>query len=119
MKFRLGAIPEDDFEPDDEWHAIWEPSPLLMQLFAFPIGIALLVVFAFLWQRCVVLGPLHVPKVYAVPFALTTIASLPLLILVHELLHAVSHPGFGLQPNTVIGAWPRKMLFYAHCRAIE
>jgi hypothetical protein len=119
VKFHFGAIPEDDFEPDDSWQALREPGPLLMQVFAFPIGIALLAVFIFLWQRVATLSPMQIPQQYAVLFALATIASLPLLVLVHELLHAVAHPGCGLQPATIIGAWPRKMLFYAHyCGAL-
>jgi hypothetical protein len=40
--------------------------------------------------------------------------SFPALILVHELLHAVVHPGYGFTDATVIGAWPSKLLFYAH-----
>ena len=119
MKIHIGAIPEDDFEPDDSWQALREPGPLLMQLFAFPIGIVLLVVFAFLWKQVATLGPLQIPQRYTAVFGLATILSLPLLIIVHELLHAVAHPGYGLQPATIIGAWPRKMLFYAHyCGAL-
>ena len=114
MKLHLGAIPEDDFELDDSWQAMREPGPLLMQLFAFPIGIALLVLFAFLWQRVATLGPLQIPHEYLALFGLATFASIPLLIIVHELLHAVAHPGYGLRGTTIIGAWPRKMLFYAH-----
>lgn len=37
-----------------------------------------------------------------------------LLIPVHEILHAVCFPG-GLQsPQTMIGIWPSRILFYAH-----
>jgi len=120
MKFRIGAVPEDYFEPDDTWHAIREPGPLLMQLFAFPIGFALLAAFVFLWQSYVAMGPILVPKEYSLLFGLAAIASLPLLILVHELLHAVAHPGYGLQSASIIGAWPKKLLFYAHyCGALK
>lgn len=114
MKFHLGAIPEDDFEPDDSWRAMREPGPFLMQLFALPIAIALLAVFAFLWTRFVTIEPLPILQEHPTLFGLAAIASFPLLIIVHELLHAAAHPGYGLHPATVVGAWPEKMLFYAH-----
>jgi hypothetical protein len=114
MKFHIGAIPEDDFEPDDSWRAMREPGPLLMQLFALPIAIALLAIFAFLWMRFVRMEPLPILQESPVLFGLAVIASFPLLIFVHELFHAVAHPGYGLRPATIIGAWPEKLLFYAH-----
>ncbi len=114
MKFHFGAIPEDDFEPDDSWRALREPGPLLMQLFAFPIAIALLAIFAFLWKRFVAMEPLPIRQEHSMLFGLAAIASFPLLIIVHELFHAAAHPGYGRHPATIIGAWPVKLMFYAH-----
>ena len=119
MRFHFGAIPQDDFEPDDSWQSLREPGPLLIQVYAFPIAIALLSLFAFLWMHFVTMGQLDIPNDYTVLFGIATVASLPLLIIAHELLHAVAHPGFGLQSASIIGAWPQKMLFYAHyCGAL-
>ena len=39
---------------------------------------------------------------------------LALLIAVHEALHALAHPSFGLSRRSVIGFWPSRLLFYAH-----
>ena len=114
MRFHVGAIPIDDFEPDDSWQSLREPGPLLMQLFALPIAVVLLLVFGVFWKDYLAIEPLEIPSEYTVLFGLATIASLPLLVVVHELLHAVAHPGYGRQSATIIGAWPQKMLFYAH-----
>jgi hypothetical protein len=37
-----------------------------------------------------------------------------LLILAHEFLHALVHPGWGLSSNTVVGLWLSKGMFYAY-----
>jgi hypothetical protein len=37
-----------------------------------------------------------------------------LLVAIHELLHAVSAPGFGLSDRTTIGVWPTRGICYAH-----
>lgn len=113
MQFRVGAVPED-FEPDDSWHSILEPGPLLMQLLALPVAIFMGALFWILWQQVISFTPMVIPAAYSSLFAAATLASIPLLIMVHELLHAAAHPGYGLQSATVIGAWPKMMLFYAH-----
>lgn len=38
---------------------------------------------------------------------------LPALIAIHELIHAVCYPQFGLTPSTMIAVWPAKLLFLA------
>lgn len=113
MRFLVGAIPED-FEPDDSWRTIREPGPRLLQLFAAPIALILGVLFISLWQNFVTYPDVKIPKHYQSLFIIGTILSIPALIFVHELLHAVAHPGYGLSPATLIGAWPSKLLFYAH-----
>ena len=113
MRFHIGAIPED-FEPDESWRSIYEPSPAWLQIFAVPIAIAMTVLFAYLWQNLTEFSSLTVHHGYQTLFAVATALSLPALILVHELLHAVAHPMFGLSSATLIGAWPSRLLFYAH-----
>jgi len=39
--------------------------------------------------------------------------SLPLLILLHELLHARGHPKFGSARSTVLGVWPSGLTMWA------
>lgn len=40
--------------------------------------------------------------------------ALPLLLVAHELLHALCHPGWGLSSRTTLGVWPARGFFYAH-----
>ena len=37
-----------------------------------------------------------------------------LLIPIHEIIHALAHPGLGFSSRTILGVWPKKFLFYAH-----
>lgn len=87
---------------------IREVGPVAMQLFAIPIGGVALVLVGLLW-------------IHATPVTKHPVANLPWMIggmfaifPIHELLHAVVHPKFGASRNTIIGAWPSRMLFYAH-----
>ncbi len=112
MRFHLGPIP-DEFVPDSSWRPIREPGPVLLQFLALPIGLGGAWGVAFCWQRLGV-PALHLPGSQEILLAIAVFLSLPVLIVVHELLHAVVHPGFGRSPATVLGAWPRRLLFYAH-----
>jgi hypothetical protein len=119
MRFHYGAVPEDTtFQPETEgYRGIREPSPIAIQLWAFPVSLLQIAAWG------LVVGLIVLPKLG--PGALRqTGGSLPpfwqitLLILalipVHELLHALAHPGFGATSNTVIGFWLSRGLFYAH-----
>ncbi len=43
---------------------------------------------------------------------LTALAALAALIVTHELIHALSLPGFGLTPATTLGFWPKMVTPY-------
>ena len=113
MRFRIGAVP-DNFEPDGSWRTLTEPGPLLMQVLATPVALVLGVTFLFLWQTLVPLAPLSMAEGFKTLFAILIILSFPVLICAHEVLHTLPHPGWGLHQETIIGAWPKTMLFYAH-----
>jgi CDP-diglyceride synthetase len=114
MNFHWGAIPEDDIELDESWSSIKEPGPIGMQLIATPIALVLGAIFVFLWTKVSPLEPISVTKAYLPLLGLAIAASFPLLILVHEFLHAAAHPHFGLRSASIIGVWPTKLLIYAH-----
>jgi hypothetical protein len=119
MRFHLGPVPSTPgFDPEmDGWTKIREPSPGRIQVLALPLafllaGAALGLVLA--------LTPIDVPNPWEDNRPMIPIRALPgvlllfvVLIPVHELIHAVLHPGLGLSRHTVIGAWPSKLLFYA------
>lgn len=113
MRFHLGSIP-DEFTPDSSWRPIREPGPIVLQLFAVPIGLGVALLMGYGWHLVGVTISLRFESRHALHFLVALVLSFPALIVVHELLHAIVHPRFGRSPATVIGAWPRRLLFYAH-----
>src|SRR5262245_37172423 len=115
MRLHLGPVP-DEFSPDSSWRAIREPDPILLQVIALPVAAFVAVLVGFAWSRVglptslLFPGPFPVLVLFNVALAL----SIPALIVAHELLHAIVHPHFGLSSSTIIGAWPSRLLFYAH-----
>ena len=120
MRFHYGAPPENpDFVPEaDGWRKMaFDPGPLLLQLLAIPV-IALL---ALLWGNLFFLVlPAKFTPVQLVSSPIFSLGWLVLftvlliIIPVHELLHALVHPHWGRSPNTILGAWLSKGIFYAH-----
>lgn len=110
MRFRFGAIPESpDFEPERPWQALREPSPIVAQFVAFPIGCVVVIVLGILW---VVLTPSQIlPENMSIGSFIASVAG---ITVVHELLHAAAHPGQGRSDSSVLGIWPKMMVFYAH-----
>ena len=81
-----------------------------MQLIVSPIAVATGAILALFWS---VLTPIHgfVPtgkNILLIP------ACFAALIIVHELVHTVVHPMKGNSPQSILGFWPSKILFYAH-----
>lgn len=113
MRFRVGSIP-DEFTPDSSWRFMREPSPLAMQFFAIPLGFAVAAAIGYCWYRTGVFSSLKFEGRYSFGFLISLLLSFPGLIIVHEILHAAVHPGFGRSSATTVGIWPRRLLFYAH-----
>lgn len=109
MKFHIGAIPEnEDFDPQaGGWTGVREPGPCLIQLLAVPLLFIILILLGSLLYLVWPPGPVTVSVAVMVVFGLA-------LFPIHELLHAIFFPeGLG-SPNTIIGFWPTRLLFYAH-----
>ena len=113
MRLHLGAIP-DEFTPDESWRPIREPGPLVMQAFALPIGLAVAFLVGYGWYLLETPTSLHFQQGQSIPFLIGVLLSMPALVVVHELLHAIVHPRLGFSRDSIIGAWPSRMLFYAH-----
>ncbi|MDT8896636.1 DUF3267 domain-containing protein [Thermanaerothrix sp. 4228-RoL] len=112
MRFHYGSIPENkDFNPEAEgWLSIREPGPIAMQVIAIPVALILLAV----WAVCLFSIQQDLPPFQAFRADINTLLILLLIIPVHELLHAFTHPGWGTSSNSIIGLWLSKGLFYAH-----
>jgi hypothetical protein len=124
MRLHYGPIPESlDFHPQEEgWKPLAEPSVTVFTWLASGVGIALGLVVAIVWSitvpnAAVVKVSVAQGQSPLVPLATQlaiVLAAIALLIVVHELLHAVVHPGGMFTGRTVLGAWLTKGLFYAH-----
>jgi hypothetical protein len=66
------------------------------------------------WTTFTPIAPGFGARFDSVVSSLTPVIGLLALVGIHELLHAVSAPGFGLSSRTVIGCWPSRGMFYAH-----
>lgn len=114
MKFHLGKIPESDFKPDESWTPLREPTPWLMQLCALPIGLVVAFAVGYGWSFILHdLPPLRLAGRGAVVALISFLLSFPLLIVVHEFIHAWVHPHFGRTDDSALGFWPSRLVFYA------
>jgi hypothetical protein len=119
MKFVYGNIPENnDFHPEMEgWRGIKEPNPILLQIIAIPVLLIIIIIWGLIllyWSYINSINPeeflLAINLVTVLEFLFILVISIP----VHEFLHAIFHPGWGLSSETMIGLWLEKGIFYAH-----
>lgn len=121
MRIHWGAIPAAaDFQPEaDGWSPIHEPSPVLMQFIAVPLGV---VIVGLLGSVLHFAAPRGICGHGSVSFRGSDVlivlggmaAVLILFIAAHEMIHALVHPARGRTDKTIIGIWPSRLLFYAH-----
>lgn len=109
MKLKLGRIPENTtFVPEESgWTPMKEPRPWAAQLMALPIGGAAAVGLMFLWAT-------PVANSGSVPDGPWLIGGIVGVVILHEMIHAALHPKMGASPDTMVGFWPSRLLFYAH-----
>lgn len=111
MRFRIGEMPTDsNFNPEDtKWNKVKLASSFpSFFLYSSICAFIIFSLFSFFWLLAD-MDPMS-PSWF-------TLLLIPLLILVHEIIHAVSYPDFGLSEKTIIGFWPNKMLAYAYYTA--
>lgn len=108
MRIKIGPIPESPEMPPGNWTPLREFGPAVMQLFALPLGAVAGALVVLLW--------LVATPVRDEPYVSLLLLGGAVLLLspIHELVHAAIHPGFGISSRSVIGAWPARLLFYAH-----
>jgi hypothetical protein len=120
MRFHYGAVPEPaTFHPEAQgWASIREPGPLLLNVLALPTALLMLGLTIGLLLLAWEGGP---PTILRDSAAESTTSPLLLIlgiillsIPVHEVVHAVTHPHFGLSSNSILGLWLSRGLFYAH-----
>jgi hypothetical protein len=119
MKFIYGKIPDNQsFHPEAEgWLCIKEPDPIHLQLMAIPVMVAAIIIWGIiiiiwsLFNSVDIMESLLIIKLFpSLEFIIFLFISVPL----HELMHALFHPGWGLSSETNLGLWLEKGLFFAH-----
>jgi hypothetical protein len=116
VRIHFGTLPAGQSEPaaEDGLTRIHSPGSRLGYLLAGLVGLALpMVLIVWLIAVSLLSAPVGAGDVGAetpVPWG-AVILALVLVIPLHELVHAVLHPGFGLSPQTVMVIWPTKLRF--------
>ncbi len=125
MRLHIGAVPElPDYHPSAEgWRAIREPGPLAMQLLGLPLLIVSISVTLVVTEHITIswAGFDAVMRLLALPLQIVSrseasfvpiseivsflvcLLVFGLVIAVHELLHALIHPGNGRSGLIVLG----------------
>jgi len=107
MRFIVGPIPEEcDFMPFEAgWHAQKELSSV--QLLVLSVPIAFLTGLLCLWLYKSLVNPAGLPINVNLIYV-----SFIVLLPIHEIVHAIATPNWGLSNKTVVGFWPKRMLPY-------
>jgi len=109
-RLRIGPLPQSpEFHPVElGWTKLRELSPALSQAIAFPIGVGMLALLYGAWLN-------WAPGAAILPDSrLGCLTIIFIVVIVHESLHAIAHPGNGFSDETYIGFWPRQLTPYAH-----
>lgn len=113
MRLIVGPVPKNSaLLPEDAgWQRLREPSPdrfiVVATLLSVPIALPGLLML----PRLITRFDLGMGMLSA--FA----AGLILVILIHEVIHALCYPNGLLSPDTCLGFWPSHLTFYASCDA--
>ncbi len=114
MRFCKGEPIAEEFHPerDAQWRRLNEPPIGRFQLWGSMAQVIVLpcLILAWWWpfrQAGVGLDEWFGP---AFPWAM---CSYPLLVVLHEVLHMLVHPGAGTRPASVLGVLPAHYMFYA------
>src|SRR5262249_44454838 len=127
MRLYWGAPPQDPvFHPArDGWIKLREPDPILLQVIAAPVAgltavLLLATWIALAWAQST-RGLIPSTEEPGDPSQAITpelsvvgvVVAIPLIIVLHELLHAICFPGGLWTTQSGIGVWPSRLLFYA------
>lgn len=114
MRFHTGEPPHNpEFDTGaNGWSPIKEPSMGTVQLLGIPVAAVLLGLFGS-WLYALGALDLDFDDSLLIQLVVALVLVLPMFFL-HELAHALVHPGWGTSRQTVVGFWPQYLSFYAH-----
>lgn len=115
MNFYFGELTWEEKEPPpEEWSRIHSPTSRLVYLLAAVAGLALiLLLFGWLVAVSIFTDQSGIGQGGgggSTPWAAVALALL-LFIPIHEFVHALWLPQYGLSPQTIMIIWPRKLRF--------
>ncbi len=110
MNFIIGKMPEKpNFDPKSEgWTPIKTPSIWTTQLLGLTIGLLFSFIIGILWYF---LAPLDN---FEKEIGFSVFAWMVGVMILHELVHATLHPGYGLSSKSYLGFWPSKLVLFAY-----
>ena len=116
MQLRYGPPPNtEDFQPeaDPRWTRLEEPPIGMTQLAGMVVCAILAVPMWMAFPDSP--GPAEVPSWndHVVANFLLVGLGIPIVMLVHELIHMLFHPGAGSRRASVLGYWPAHFVCYA------
>ncbi|MAE61459.1 MAG: hypothetical protein CMJ49_08905 [Planctomycetaceae bacterium] len=108
MRFKLGPLPANEaFSPlETGWRRSREPGAVWLQVIAVPAAVVLVAVFGLALGMFTWSGSIDV-NMNLMRWGIV------IMIPIHELVHAVTTPGWGMSDKTVVGFWARRLLPYA------
>jgi hypothetical protein len=107
MRFHCGEIPAKKVEViPDSWKLIRGPKTMnQMQWISLPVGIVVACVIDFLWLRIKPDSPVELHPVWLA-------AALLGMPVIHEFVHALAFPQFGMTREIVMGVHPGWLLYF-------
>lgn len=124
MRFCIGKVPPNvDFRPEDDgWQRLQEPEAKAFLVQAVAVGVMAAMAVNYLvvnlpgtdpGRESIVIrtGDLTAASV-AIGLA-AIVGSFVALILVHESIHLIAHPGLGRTRHSILGVLPKVLVFYA------
>lgn len=115
MLLNYGALPDSLRIPSEDsfgWRPMKEPKPESFALYSAPISAALAVLWWTCWSALVPELKIRT-ELTALLLSWTFAGTVAAVVFIHEFVHLAFHPQFGISNYSVVGLWPRHLLFYA------
>lgn len=121
MRFCIGIPPvNDDFQPEREgWTKFREPTMFVFWLYALPVAalslLGLVVAIGSVGDTSakIVINTHDVTTAQLALVAVLTVLGFFAVLVCHEAVHLLMHPKQGRSRDSIVGVWPRAVVFYA------
>lgn len=114
MKWYCGnefPVYDGDAWVPSSWNTLKEPNPNWLNIMAIPVSLLALGLTYWMWT--LVMPEVATQVFWQHSLNRTALILLPALILIHELIHMLLHPGMGRSHYSVLGFLPKYCMFVA------